>query len=82
MAAMSNTVTLSRLAGLGAALGRLAGGVVAAAAGRWRARRDLRHLSKVDDRLLADVGLERWMVGDAVVKGRLPSARLDPRCNL
>lgn len=62
---------------LRAGLHRLAGGLVRAAVRRWRVERDLAHLSRVDDRLLADIGVERWMLHDALATGRLPRRRPD-----
>lgn len=56
---------------------RLAGGLVRAAVRRWRLQRDLMHLSRIDDRLLADIGVERWMLRDALATGHLPRRRPD-----
>jgi uncharacterized protein YjiS (DUF1127 family) len=56
---------------------RMAGHLVRAAVRRRRVARDLQHLSRADDRLLADIGLERWMLHDAIATGRLPQRRPD-----
>jgi uncharacterized protein YjiS (DUF1127 family) len=39
---------------------------------RWTLNRDLRRLSSLDDRMLADIGLDRVDLKSAVMNGRGP----------